>query len=170
MFIAKTGLEVTSNSLFGVKMLESFHLLIPPLGFEILLRVLSHWVHKTGRRMTLLSPIYFISITPVFYGLIASGLLTYDEEYFFAKLAGGCSEDDECESVSVWAMFTLLDFRTVSWNAVAQSVPTVIALILFSLIHVPINAPALSVSCNKDVDMNQEVSALDYACLSCTQL
>jgi len=164
VFIAKTGLEVTSNSLFGVQMMEKFHLLIPPFSFEIVLRFLSHWAHKTGRRLPLLSPIYFLSITPVFYGLIASGLISYDQEYFFPKVIGDCSnEDDDCQSVSLWAVFTLLDFKTVSWNAVAQSVPTVIALILFSLIHVPINAPALSVSCNKEIDMNQELRAHGYS-------
>ena len=164
VFIAKTGLEVTSNSLFGAKMLEKFHLLIPTFCFEVILRLLSHWAHNTGRRLPLLSPMYFIAITPFFYGLLASGIIGYDQEYFFPEVVRDCSsEDDECQSVSLWTVFTLLDFQNVSWSAVSQSLPTVIALILFSLIHVPINAPALSVSCNKEVDMNQELRAHGYS-------
>jgi SulP family sulfate permease len=34
-----------------------------------------------------------------------------------------------------------------------------IALVMFSLIHVPINIPAFAVSSNVDVDMNMELKA-----------
>jgi SulP family sulfate permease len=38
-----------------------------------------------------------------------------------------------------------------------------IALIMFSLIHVPINIPAFAVSSNVDVDMNVELMAHGYS-------
>ena len=44
-----------------------------------------------------------------------------------------------------------------------RSIPTMIALVMFSLIHVPINIPAFGVSSNVDVDMNAELMAHGYS-------
>ena len=43
------------------------------------------------------------------------------------------------------------------WDVVLSSIPTIIALTLFSLMHVPINIPALAASTNKAADMNHEL-------------
>ena len=40
-----------------------------------------------------------------------------------------------------------------------ESFPTMVALVLFSLIHVPINIPAFALSTNVDADMNRELIA-----------
>merc|ERR1719491_1185460 len=53
----------------------------------------------------------------------------------------------------------VIDFSKVSWIAIFHSVPTMCALVLFSLIHVPINIPAFALSTQSDVDMNQELIA-----------
>ncbi len=184
IFIAKTGLEVTANSNFSLNMigwtafLQKFHLLALVFGFEGGLRLLTHWTKdEAGKpKFPLLSPIYFCMITPVFYA--SSGVLRWlwdkslDEEYFFPPLAN-CSENDSGNcgygatssfwDDSVWDIFHAIDPTTISWPAVVRSIPTMIALIMFSLIHVPINIPAFAVSSNVDVDMNVELIAHGYS-------
>lgn len=44
-----------------------------------------------------------------------------------------------------------------------DSLPTMVALVLFSLIHVPINIPAFALSTKVDVDMNQELVAHGFS-------
>ncbi len=44
-----------------------------------------------------------------------------------------------------------------------DALPTMVALVLFSLIHVPINIPAFALSTKVDVDMNQELVAHGYS-------
>lgn len=50
-------------------------------------------------------------------------------------------------------MWRVIDLSVVSWPAIVDCVPTLVALTLFSLIHVPINIPAFAVSTNTEADM-----------------
>ena len=56
-------------------------------------------------------------------------------------------------------IWQLLDFTKVNWQVVLESFPTIVALTIFSLMHVPINIPSLSMSCHHTVDMNNELMA-----------
>ncbi|PHZ17358.1 uncharacterized protein RHIMIDRAFT_195513 [Rhizopus microsporus ATCC 52813] len=59
-----------------------------------------------------------------------------------------------------WHFYTLYDFRAVNWRAVAETLPAMLALTFFGVLHVPINVPALGVSTNKDdVNVNRELVA-----------
>ncbi|CAO3663502.1 unnamed protein product [Rhizopus stolonifer] len=59
-----------------------------------------------------------------------------------------------------WHFYTLYDFTAVNWRAVAGTLPAMLALTFFGVLHVPINVPALGVSTNKDdVDVNKELVA-----------
>jgi len=60
-------------------------------------------------------------------------------------------------------MWRVIDFTNISWPAVVDSIPTLIALSLFSLIHVPINIPAFSISTNQEADMNKELMSHGYS-------
>ncbi|KAI8089044.1 sulfate transporter family-domain-containing protein [Halteromyces radiatus] len=63
-------------------------------------------------------------------------------------------------NVPFWHFYTYYDFSLVDWKAVAQTLPAMLALTFFGLLHVPINVPALAVSTNKDdVDVNRELVA-----------
>eukprot|EP00581_Thalassiosira_minuscula_P005996 CAMPEP_0183735588 /NCGR_PEP_ID=MMETSP0737-20130205/47122_1 /TAXON_ID=385413 /ORGANISM="Thalassiosira miniscula, Strain CCMP1093" /LENGTH=905 /DNA_ID=CAMNT_0025969387 /DNA_START=173 /DNA_END=2890 /DNA_ORIENTATION=+ len=172
IFIAKTGLEVTANVSFSFDLngcraiVENFHLLLTVLGFEAGLRLTTH-LTKDGSgapKYPLLSPIYFISITPIFYAMFWLLGKSLDDEYFFPSLTEECSGNSECDGgPSAWDIFGVIDLSTVSWAAVGQSIPTMIALVMFSLIHVPINIPAFAVSTNLDVNMNIELMAHGYS-------
>ena len=144
--------------------MEKFHLLVLVFGFEAVLRMISHWTKdESGKpKYPLLSPIYFILITPIFYlgaWVLEMSGNSLSEEYFFPPLTDG-DGDGMGSDTSMWDIFHVVDFRTISWTAVLRSIPTMIALVMFSLIHVPINIPAFAVSTNVDVDMNTEMIGL----------
>lgn len=168
VFIAKTGLEVTANTSFSLAMLDKLHLLLVIFGFEAGLRLISHFTKdESGQsRYPLLSPIYFCLITPAFYGFSWILGRSPGNEYFFPPLVEDCIADslgeENCGGVSSFAsglmdIFQVVKLESVSWAAVVRSIPTLVALVLFSLIHVPINIPAFAVSSDVDVDMNNEL-------------
>ena len=48
----------------------------------------------------------------------------------------------------------------MDWNALASTLPTMLALSFFGIIHVPINVPALGLAVKEDdVDANRELIA-----------
>ena len=51
-----------------------------------------------------------------------------------------------------------LDFSAIDWAALSSTIPAMLALTFFGVLHVPINVPALGVSTNQDdVDVNKEL-------------
>jgi SulP family sulfate permease len=177
IFIAKTGIEVTIDAVFGVTSLaENLNLLAPVLAFELLLRFLERATLDANGRpsFSLLSPIFFCLITPVFYAVV--GLfhvdLKYvnDAGYLFPSLLDDCDGAtcssnwlDSIFSENLFDMWTIIDFSKVSLPAIADSIPTLVALTLFSLIHVPINIPAFAISTGTEADMNRELVAHGYS-------
>jgi len=171
LFLSKTSVEVTIDDEFGWESVtENIHLLAPVLFFELLLRILERvTLDADGKpRFSLLSPIYFCLITPVFYTvLLVFQIDTANAaEYFFPSLLEDCG-DSPCSS-NVWKsifnedlldMWKVIDFSVVSWSAIANATPTLLSLTLFSLIHVPINIPAFAISTNTEADMNKELVA-----------
>jgi SulP family sulfate permease len=119
------------------------------LFFALLLRGL-----MTKIKSPLLAPLFFISIPPAFYAILyLTGVSVADAHakgWFFAGLA---------EEANPFLMWELIDIRTVNWISVVNSLPTIVALTIFSLMHVPINIPSLSISTNQPADMNKELKA-----------
>ena len=195
IFIAKTGLEVTANTSLGIAFTQKIPLLSVVFGFEAGLRVLNHMTKDSSgkSRYPLLSPIYFCLITPVFYiGIWATGKsveTAFVEGYFFPRMEDGTETSGISPfwSEQTWTIFKIVDLSTISWPAVLESIPTMLALVLFSLvsnlgvytnenainhvliidvsckIHVPINIPAFAVTSEVDVDMNNELVAHGYS-------
>lgn len=59
-----------------------------------------------------------------------------------------------------WYFYTLLDFKAVNVIALLKTVPTMLALTFFGILHVPINVPALAAAAKMDdVDINRELVA-----------
>jgi len=142
IFIAKTGMEVNANASFPAFLeTDKLHLLLIVFAFEAGLRLLTHMTKdNTGQsRYPLLSPIYFILITPVFYGCLYLLGKDFEDQYFFPAIAECVDYDTgSCDTVTsaVFDIFHIIDFSTISWEAVLKSIPTMSALVMFSLIHV----------------------------------
>lgn len=145
VFLAKTGLEVTMANVFSVKnIVESWVVVWVVFAFEIVLRVLDRVLRDDKQPMySLLAPIYFCMITPVFYlGLKIAGISinrANDMGFFFPPLDDSSSSSDGGISSMwfdshTWDMWTVIDIPTVSWPAVRDSLPTLLALSLFSLV------------------------------------
>ena len=147
LYIARTGLEVTMDVAFSVEnMLDHWNLLRVTFLFEILLRILERvTLDENGKpRFTLLSPIYFCSITPIFYlGLLLLRVpiqLARDEGYFFPAISTASA--DATTNSGLWGtilqdegmfdMWRILDLRVISWGALLESIPTMVALTLAS--------------------------------------
>jgi len=161
VFLAKTGFEVTMGAVFSVKRIEyHWQQILVVLGFEAGLRLLDILFRdKDGKpKYSLLSPIYFCMITPIFYLIL--WLLSVDVQdaidagYFFPSLQG---DDTNLIDEHLIDMWRFIDITTFSWPVLWEAVPTLISLTLFSLIHVPINIPAFALSSNTEVDMNVEL-------------
>lgn len=144
------------------------------LFFEIILRILQRLTTDSDGKpkYTLLSPIYFCMITPVFYlGLWLFRVNIADAQdngYFFPPLDAGDNETSTSLYSSIlnedlFDIWRVIDLRTVSWSAMFDAIPTLIALTLFSLIHVPINIPAFAISTDTEADMNNELVAHGYS-------
>jgi SulP family sulfate permease len=100
-------------------------------------------------RYPLLGPIYYCCITPAFYtvlfGVGMSAKSAEERGYFFPPLipSSGSVLDGGGE---LFRIFAEVDPRAISWKAVVKSIPTLLGLTAFSLIHVPINIPAFGTS------------------------
>ena len=180
VYIAKTGIEVTIAETFSfTSLIENLHLLWVILLFEVILRLLEQVTRdKNGRAMyPLLPPIFFCMITPIFYlGLALLGMPISDAgEFFFPSLDdnddmitdpdqnSGIRRQSIWKSDDLWDMWTAIDFRSISWTSIFACLPTLFALTLFSLIHVPINIPAFALSTKSEADMNAELIAHGYS-------
>ena len=166
-FIIVTAIEVSTDTTvtftakgFNDSIIDPFNLLLPVLMFEIVLRIL---LHATKGQYSLLSPVYYCMITPVFYLILYCVGVDIDvvEEagYFFPPI----NSSGSAFSWSLMDTFTEIHFMKINWKAVAKAVPTMISLTAFSLIHVPINIPAFGISTKTEPDMNQELIAHGYS-------
>jgi SulP family sulfate permease len=160
---------------------NDFHLYGLVVFVEVTLRLLLWATHdETGHpRFRFLAPIFFCSIVPVFY-LGLYGLDISIEEagqmgYMFPDAVSQCDETTaQCVVPSfqekgfdghVLDMFRAFDFRLIDWHDAWNAMGVVLALVSFSLIHVPITIPAFAVSSNisGDVDINKELMAHGYS-------
>ncbi|KAL3808111.1 hypothetical protein ACHAXA_001017, partial [Cyclostephanos tholiformis] len=176
LFIVVTSLEVSTNTTFsftidGIEdcVFRHIHLLLPIFAFESLLRLLMRLctTEDGSVRYPLLGPIYYCSITPAFYAILhVMGITTESAEemgYFFPPLISSSSDSYGGGGDDLFRIFEMVDFRSISWAAVIKSMPTLLGLTAFSLIHVPINIPAFAISTNVEPDMNVELIAHGYS-------
>ena len=174
MFLARTAMEVSMDrkfdwvGLFG----EGLPLVGVVFAFELALRVLQFLAldPATGEsRYPLLSPVYFCMISPIFYGALwVSGISIHtatEMGFFFHPIV--TDEEPSSGTFSIlddlFELWSVVHLSSISWAAVWDSIPTMVALTLFSLIHVPINIPAFAISSNTEVDINNELVAHGYS-------
>mmetsp|Transcript_1591 Transcript_1591/g.2279 ORF Transcript_1591/g.2279 Transcript_1591/m.2279 type:complete len:936 (+) Transcript_1591:167-2974(+) len=190
-FIFQISIEVVINqdfsfSIAGMKaLMQNFHLYSYVLVFELTLRLLTYLTKnkKTGTpKYPLLAPIFYCLIPPLIFSWLWLFGISFEEaqaEGYFFPPTGGSSNDGSQEltfTASIYQMFTdphLLDpwrvlrLDRLSFKVLMRSIPTIIGMVLFSLIHVPIYVPALNLSTNQDADINNELRAHGWSNLIC---
>eukprot|EP01041_Mallomonas_annulata_P003001 gene3001-5879_t len=156
IFLILTSIEVSTNiswewSLHTLRLLfhpHTYPLLLTTFTFEFILSLILYFT-----KLSLLPPFYFVSITPIFYIILLlcriDFSIAHDMGWFFPTQ----------QSADFWLIWDLIDFRSINWSTIGQLTPTIISLTVFSLMHVPINIPSLSMSTKQDVEMNKELIA-----------
>uniref|UniRef100_A0A7S1EYS6 Sulfate transporter n=1 Tax=Noctiluca scintillans TaxID=2966 RepID=A0A7S1EYS6_NOCSC len=156
VFVTLTGFEVATGAKFAFNMVglrtlvrpHVWHLWLPALLITVVLNVLLRYIKRP-----LFPPFYFIMITPIFHiVLLILGVsvgTAREWDWVF-------SAPPQSSPLIIWEVF---DFSVVRWDVIATSIPTMVAMTIFSLMHVPINIPSLCASTSFDANMNQELVA-----------
>ncbi|KAF9316809.1 hypothetical protein BG003_001538 [Podila horticola] len=160
-FLIITGLEVSSRmttsltySLDTLKFLfldhHVFALWSSAFGLALLLRLLQHKI-----RHPFLVPVFFMVVPGLFYLIVFLAGFDYDmlraNGWVFAMPEGDAPG---------WQFYSYFDLKKTNWTAILETVPAMLALTFFGILHVPINVPALGVSTGQDnVDTNRELVA-----------
>ncbi|KAI8332373.1 sulfate transporter family-domain-containing protein [Chlamydoabsidia padenii] len=161
-FLVATGIEVSARldenlvytwDMFKQLFLDGHVLALwsSALGVALFLRVLQAKL----KDHPMVVPVFFMALPAVFYLVVLIAGLDVDQ----IRDAGWIFPLVDSD-VPFWHFYTYYNFSLVDWKAVAQTLPAMLALTFFGLLHVPINVPALAVSTNKDdVDVNRELVA-----------
>ncbi|KAK4071775.1 hypothetical protein Purlil1_13342 [Purpureocillium lilacinum] len=105
-------------------------------------------------------PLYILAIPLVFHGFVAFiHVLNADTLRDNGWIFTGPPLDTPW-----WEFYTLFKFELVRWDAVAAVTPTMLALTLFGILHVPINVPALALKYGEDdADLDTELRLHGYS-------
>lgn len=158
-FLVATGVEVSARlegnleynvaTLTRLFRLDTVFLWTIPLLLAVVLVVCQHWI-----KHPFFVPLYFIIIPAVFYFFVA-----VIPELSLERLRRlGWIFEMPRAGVPFYHFYQLYDFRFVDWSAMAQTIPAMLALTFFGVLHVPINIPALAFSTGvDDVDVDREL-------------
>ncbi|KAG0228320.1 hypothetical protein BGW42_002268 [Actinomortierella wolfii] len=160
-FLIITGLEVSSRMTHELTYTwETFKFLFLDLhvfllwssafGLALLLRALQHKIHHP-----FLVPVFFMVVPGIFYMAVwLAGLdwaMLRDQGWVFPMPEGDAPG---------WQFYTYFSLSKTDWPSVMDTVPAMLALTFFGILHVPINVPALGVSTGQDdIDTNRELKA-----------
>ncbi|KAI1764767.1 sulfate transporter family protein [Hypoxylon sp. FL1150] len=134
---------------------DTLPLWITPLALAIILFVLQR---KITSKYFL--PVYILCVPIVFYFFVFSidSLNPAD-----LRRAGWIFEAPEAGQ-PWWYFWTLYKFDLVRWDAILETVGAMFALTFFSLLHVPINVPALAQISGEDhLDLDHELKLHGYS-------
>ena len=160
-FLVATGLEVSArldgNLEYNLPTLQKLFrsdtvaLWIIPLVLAVLLQNAKRWV-----KHPLTDATFFLSVIAVFYFYVAAieelniPELQHKGWIFSAPDAGK----------PFYSFYELYNWRLTDWRAILSTVPAMLALTFFGVLHVPINIPALGLSSGEDnVDVDRELRA-----------
>ena len=110
-----------------------------------------------------------MAIIPAFYAVLAlAGVPVADARAAGWLFDSGDAGDDDDggargveEADATWKLiWTPLTAGRVHWGAAGECAATIVALVLFSLMHVPINIPSLAISLGEGYDINAEACAV----------
>uniref|UniRef100_K3XAZ1 STAS domain-containing protein n=1 Tax=Globisporangium ultimum (strain ATCC 200006 / CBS 805.95 / DAOM BR144) TaxID=431595 RepID=K3XAZ1_GLOUD len=155
-FVLQNGVENATGQAFvwtweGVKSLfkdDIVWLWVTSACLALSLSMLTRWF-----RSPLFPPLFFVSIPPLFYvALLVLGIspdIAREHGWFF----------DRAPNVEFYTIWEQFDFTLVDWGVIPKQTGTIVGLTVFSLMHVPINIPSLSLTTDKEVDINEELVA-----------
>ncbi|KAG0141685.1 hypothetical protein CROQUDRAFT_663465 [Cronartium quercuum f. sp. fusiforme G11] len=162
VFLLITGLQVTSQFTepIGFNIIQHLYethillLWIIPLTLALLLRFLSTIITHP-----FFVPLYFILIPLIFYIITFSFHLPLNdlrEKGWIFNLPKSSSSVNN----NSFEFYKLYKFNLIDWKVFKKTLTAQFAMVIFGLLHVPLNVPALSLSLRKDdVDIDRELIA-----------
>ncbi|KAI3328936.1 sulfate transporter family protein [Xylariaceae sp. AK1471] len=157
-FLIATGFEVSARLGEFHYDLETARRLFKPDTLPLWLIPLSLSIILLGLQRKITSryflPAYILCIPIVFY-LVVLPVDSLDPEHL--RHTGWIFEAPEAGQ-PWWYFWTLYKFELVHWSAIVDTLGAMLALTFFSLLHVPINVPALAQSTGEDnLDLDHEL-------------
>ncbi|WAQ84428.1 hypothetical protein PtA15_4A881 [Puccinia triticina] len=160
-FLMVTGIAVTGHLDDGFSFSGStlHHLIranilplwLVPLGLAVALRVLTSFFNQP-----FVVPTYFLTIPFLFYGITTMAGIHLGT----LRSTGWVFDINLSENTSPFAFYSLFKFHAVDWKVLKTTLMEQVAMVIFGLLHVPLNVPALALSLGKDdVDINKELIA-----------
>lgn len=123
---------------------------VTALGLAIVLRIAQRFTASP-----VLAPLFFVLIGAGFYSILALTGYTIEDARRGGWLYDIASND--AGNTGPFAVYKLYDFSTVYWLAIVDNSSTLLALVAFSIIHIPVNVPTLSLTTGQPADVNEEL-------------
>ncbi|RKP09398.1 sulfate transporter family-domain-containing protein [Thamnocephalis sphaerospora] len=155
-FLVLTAIEVASGvkpehghwgELLGSRALP---LWTAGLALAIILQIL---LHRTNHPLTV--PGFLLGVPLLFYiiaGIFGFSLDELRDHGWLFRLPSPMRP--------FYEVYRRFDFASTDWTVLPKTIPAILALTFFSILHVPINVPALSVTTAQDgVDLSHELQA-----------
>ena len=131
--------------------LDTLPLWLIPLALAVLL-----FVVKIQIKHPLTDATYFLSIIAIFWFFVAAIPELKAPEL---RQKGWVFEAPDAD-LPWYSFYKLYNFQIMDWKALGATVPAMLALTFFALLHVPINIPALSMATERDdLDLDRELRA-----------
>lgn len=160
-FLVSTGLEVSArlpgklrldaSTLQHLIQADTIALWSIPMALALLL-----FIVKQRVKHPLTDSVYFLSIIAIFWFFIAA----IPELKVPELRAKGWVFQAPEPGVPWYHFYTLYKFGIMDWKAIGATVPAMLALCFFAILHVPINIPALAMQTgDDDLDLDRELTA-----------
>ncbi|EGG02270.1 uncharacterized protein MELLADRAFT_117613 [Melampsora larici-populina 98AG31] len=166
VFLFLTGVQVTAQfpDAIGLNFDTFAHLskpeIIPlwivPLSLAMILRVLSAIITHP-----FFVPTYFI-IIPIGFYIITSLILKVPIENLRSSgwIFNLPAPNNSTAPTGPLSFYSYFKFREINWSVFQQTLTSQLAMVIFGLLHVPLNVPALSISLGMDdIDIDRELIA-----------
>lgn len=156
-FVLQNGVENATGQAFEWTIAGVQALFAPEIVWlwvsSALLAVTLSVLMRCGCTSPLFPPLYFVSIPPLFYvTLLFFGIspeTAREHGWFF----------DRAPDVAFYTIWEQYRFDQVAWHVIPKQTGTILGLTFFSLMHVPINIPSLSLTTGVEADINEELIA-----------
>jgi len=160
-FLMVTGIAVTGHlddgftfsghTLHYLMQANILPLWLVPLALAVALRILTTFFNQP-----FVVPTYFLIIPLLFYGISTIAGISLDT----LRSSGWVFDINLSDNGSPLAFYSLFKFHAVNWKILKTTLMEQVAMVIFGLLHVPLNVPALALSLGKDdVDINSELIA-----------
>jgi len=164
LFLLQTGIEIITGYSFELDLSYIKNIFTTPtlpIWLVSMTLALGLSIVHTKIHHPLLVPTFFITLPIIFYIIVWIGKFNLDhlrEQGWLFNLIS----DDGHGDVPFYTFWTYYDFKATQWSVIPYTLSTIFALVFFGILHVPINVPALSVSVNTEVDINNELKIHGY--------